>query len=246
MGLSKGEETRLDLEAKLKTAESLLEQVIAREMPAVEAACAEIRPRTEGKRAMLFVGGSRAHHYQELFGEMGMKTLSAGYEFGHRDDYEGRKVLPDIKVDADSRNIEELAIEAVARMNHPAIAHATVDHAPNPVVVNQEDPPAGRDHRAGARHVVVLPRVARAAHPLQVSQRCDLLVVGHRIVGGVVQVVRPFVDIFRPLFSEGFRFQISDFKLQVSGLSFQVSDFRFHPSSLKRCSTKKSLSLRLP
>ena len=88
-----------------------VEAVIAEEMPAVEAACAAVRPRTEGKRAMLFVGGSRAHHYQELFAELGMKTLSAGYEFGHRDDYEGRKVLPDIKVDADSRNIEELQVD---------------------------------------------------------------------------------------------------------------------------------------
>lgn len=89
-----------------------VERVIADELPAVEAVRDEIRPRTEGKRAMLFVGGSRAHHYQELFNELGMKTLSAGYEFAHRDDYEGRKVLPSIKVDADSRNIEELEVEA--------------------------------------------------------------------------------------------------------------------------------------
>ena len=41
-----------------------------------------------------------------------MRTLAAGYEFGHRDDYEGRRVLPDIKVDSDSRNIEELEVEA--------------------------------------------------------------------------------------------------------------------------------------
>ncbi|MEZ4526129.1 MAG: nitrogenase molybdenum-iron protein alpha chain [Desulfobacterales bacterium] len=88
-----------------------VEEVIAKEMPAVEAARAEIRPRTQGKRAMLFVGGSRAHHYQELFAELGMETLSAGYEFAHRDDYEGRKVMPSIKVDADSRNIEELEVE---------------------------------------------------------------------------------------------------------------------------------------
>ncbi len=40
-----------------------------------------------------------------------MKTLSAGYEFAHRDDYEGRRVLPSIKIDADSRNIEELEVE---------------------------------------------------------------------------------------------------------------------------------------
>ncbi len=88
-----------------------VEDVIAEEMPEVEKAIEEIRPRTEGKTAMLFVGGSRAHHYQELFREMGMKVISAGYEFAHRDDYEGRRVLPFLKVDADSRNIEEIEVE---------------------------------------------------------------------------------------------------------------------------------------
>jgi nitrogenase molybdenum-iron protein alpha chain len=88
-----------------------METVIAEEMKAVEKAQAEVRPRLEGKTAMMFVGGSRAHHYQELFNEMGMNTIAAGYEFAHRDDYEGRHVLPQIKVDADSRNIEELDIQ---------------------------------------------------------------------------------------------------------------------------------------
>lgn len=83
-------------DAKIKEVTSFLEKV---------------KPTTEGKLAMLFVGGSRAHHYQELFKEMGMKTIAAGYEFAHRDDYEGRAVLPDIKVDADSRNIEEISVE---------------------------------------------------------------------------------------------------------------------------------------
>lgn len=89
-----------------------VEAVIAEELPAVEAVAADVRQRTEGKTAMLFVGGSRAHHYQDLFAEMGMQTISAGYEFAHRDDYEGRHVIPDLKVDADSRNIEELEVEA--------------------------------------------------------------------------------------------------------------------------------------
>lgn len=87
-----------------------VEEVIATEMPEVIRVRDEVRSRCEGKVAMLFVGGSRAHHYQELFKEIGMKTISAGYEFAHRDDYEGRTVLPSIKVDADSRNIEELEI----------------------------------------------------------------------------------------------------------------------------------------
>jgi nitrogenase molybdenum-iron protein alpha chain len=87
-----------------------VEEVIAEEMAIVEARRAVVKARCQGKTAMLFVGGSRAHHYQMLFTEIGMKTVAAGYEFGHRDDYEGRKVLPGLKVDADSRNIEELEV----------------------------------------------------------------------------------------------------------------------------------------
>lgn len=87
-----------------------VEKVIAEELPKVNAVRDEIRTRCQGKTAMLFVGGSRAHHYQMLFTELGMKTIAAGYEFGHRDDYEGRRVLPDIKVDADSKNIEEVEV----------------------------------------------------------------------------------------------------------------------------------------
>jgi nitrogenase molybdenum-iron protein alpha chain len=87
-----------------------IEEVIAEEMPKVKAIIDEILPRTTGKTAMLFVGGSRAHHYQDLFNELGMTTVAAGYEFAHRDDYEGRNVLSSIKIDADSKNIEELKV----------------------------------------------------------------------------------------------------------------------------------------
>jgi nitrogenase molybdenum-iron protein alpha chain len=87
-----------------------VESVISEEMTEVLKTQFDVRSRCEGKTAMLFVGGSRAHHYQTLFAEMGMKTVAAGYEFAHRDDYEGRSVLPSIKVDADSRNIEQLDI----------------------------------------------------------------------------------------------------------------------------------------
>jgi nitrogenase molybdenum-iron protein alpha chain len=96
-----------------------VERVIGEEYPAVLAAQAKHRPRCEGKRAMLFVGGSRAHHYQELFAELGMETIAAGYEFAHRDDYEGRHVLPTIKVDADSRNIEELHVDQDPKKYRP-------------------------------------------------------------------------------------------------------------------------------
>ena len=88
-----------------------IEEVIRDEEEKAEEQIAPYRKRLEGKTAFLFVGGSRAHHYQDLFSDLGMKTIVAGYEFAHRDDYEGRDILPKIKVDADSRNIPELEVE---------------------------------------------------------------------------------------------------------------------------------------
>ena len=96
-----------------------VEALIEKELPEVEKVREEVKARCEGKLAMLFVGGSRAHHYQDLFREIGMTTIAAGYEFAHRDDYEGRRVLPDIKIDADSRNIEELEIEPDPKRYNP-------------------------------------------------------------------------------------------------------------------------------
>lgn len=88
-----------------------IEEVIAEEMVEVKAVLDDVFPRTKGKTTMIFLGGSRSHHYQELFKELGMEVLAAGYEFGHRDDYEGRRVLDTIKVDADSRNIEDIHVD---------------------------------------------------------------------------------------------------------------------------------------
>ncbi len=96
-----------------------VERVIAEETAKVEVVRKEIEARCTGKTAMLFVGGSRAHHYQDLFTEIGMRIVAAGYEFAHRDDYEGREVLPNIKIDADSRNIEELDVEPDANRFRP-------------------------------------------------------------------------------------------------------------------------------
>lgn len=96
-----------------------VEAVICEELGAIAAEQAQIRARCEGRLAMLYVGGSRAHHYQELFADLGMPTISAGYEFAHRDDYEGRTVIPDIRVDADSRNIEELHVQPDPLMFRP-------------------------------------------------------------------------------------------------------------------------------
>lgn len=96
-----------------------VEEVIAQEMADLRPVIEDCKTRCSGKTAALFVGGSRAHHYQDLFRDIGMTTVAAGYEFAHRDDYEGRDVLPTIKVDADSRNIEEISVEADATRYKP-------------------------------------------------------------------------------------------------------------------------------
>lgn len=100
----------------------LVEEVIAAEMAMLRPVQEQVKARHQGKKAALFVGGSRAHHYQDLFADIGIVTISAGYEFAHRDDYEGREVLPHIKIDADTRNIEELHVEPDETRFRPRIS----------------------------------------------------------------------------------------------------------------------------
>ena len=87
------------------------EEVIEREKARIAPAMSEYRKICQGKTAFIVVGGSRSHHYQYLLRDLGMETIVAGYEFAHRDDYEGRQVIPTIKADADSKNIPELRPE---------------------------------------------------------------------------------------------------------------------------------------
>ena len=89
-----------------------IEEVISDELSNVQEEIEYLHSKLKGKSAALYVGGSRSHHYQELLKDFGIGTVLAGYEFAHRDDYEGREVLPDIKTDADSKNIEEITVEA--------------------------------------------------------------------------------------------------------------------------------------
>lgn len=87
------------------------ERVIAEELDEITPAFEQYGRMCKGKTAALFVGGSRAHHYQALFRDIGVETVLAGYEFAHRDDYEGRDIIPFIKEDADSKNIENLELK---------------------------------------------------------------------------------------------------------------------------------------
>jgi nitrogenase molybdenum-iron protein alpha chain len=76
-----------------------------------------------GKTAFAIVGGSRSHHYQYLLRDLGMEMIIAGYEFAHRDDYEGRQVIPTIKPDADSKNIPELHLSPDEKLYREAHIH---------------------------------------------------------------------------------------------------------------------------
>jgi len=104
-----------------------VEEVIEEEMKPVKELIEKVKPKTQGKTAMLFVGGSRAHHYQSLFAELGITTIAAGYEFGHRDDYEGSRVVPSIQIDADSRNIEQITVTADATRFKPRKSKEEID-----------------------------------------------------------------------------------------------------------------------
>lgn len=88
-----------------------IEDVITDELAAVSEEMHTLFRQLKGKTAALYVGGSRSHHYQLLLKEFGIRTVLAGYEFAHRDDYEGREVIPSIKTDADSKNIESITVE---------------------------------------------------------------------------------------------------------------------------------------
>jgi nitrogenase molybdenum-iron protein alpha chain len=87
------------------------EEVIAEELDAIADDIEYYKSMLKGKTAGIFSGGSRSHHYQALLNDLGMETIIAGYEFAHRDDYEGRDIIPEIKTDADSKNIEEITVE---------------------------------------------------------------------------------------------------------------------------------------
>jgi len=88
------------------------EEVIADELAEISEDISFYHSRLKGKTAALYVGGSRAHHYQYLLKDFGVNTILAGYEFAHRDDYEGKDIADSIKEDADSKNIEEITVTA--------------------------------------------------------------------------------------------------------------------------------------
>jgi nitrogenase molybdenum-iron protein alpha chain len=64
------------------------ERVIAKYTALTDAVVAKYRPRLEGKKVMLFVGGLRPRHVIGAYEDLGMEIVGTGYEFGHNDDYQ--------------------------------------------------------------------------------------------------------------------------------------------------------------
>ncbi len=91
----------------------------------------------KGKTAGIFVGGSRSHHYQNLLADFGVETVIAGYEFAHRDDYEGRDVIPDIKEDADSKNIEQITVTADSEKYHVFLSDEQLEKLKGQIPIEQ-------------------------------------------------------------------------------------------------------------
>lgn len=87
------------------------EEVIEEEMAKIQPELDRYRRLLSGKTAFIYSGGSRSHHYQNLFEDLGMKVLVAGYQFAHRDDYEGRQVLDGLKEKASSGVLEDLSFD---------------------------------------------------------------------------------------------------------------------------------------
>jgi nitrogenase molybdenum-iron protein alpha chain len=65
-----------------------VEAAIAKYDPEMQKVIAEYRPRLEGKKVMLYVGGLRPRHTVSAYEDLGMQVVGSGYEFAHNDDYE--------------------------------------------------------------------------------------------------------------------------------------------------------------
>lgn len=71
-----------------QTIQDNCERVIAKYEAEAQKVIEKYRPKLEGKKVMLMVGGLRAGHTIGAYEDLGMQVVSTGYEFGHKDDYQ--------------------------------------------------------------------------------------------------------------------------------------------------------------
>ncbi|MDR2151869.1 MAG: nitrogenase molybdenum-iron protein alpha chain [Helicobacteraceae bacterium] len=70
-----------------QTIQDNAEKVIAKYKPVMDAVLSKYKPRLEGKKVMLYVGGLRPRHVIGAYEDLGMEIIGTGYEFAHNDDY---------------------------------------------------------------------------------------------------------------------------------------------------------------
>jgi nitrogenase molybdenum-iron protein alpha chain len=70
------------------TIQEKVEQVITKYEPIMQAIIDEYKPRLDGKKVMLLVGGLRPRHTIGAYEDLGMECIGSGYEFAHTDDYD--------------------------------------------------------------------------------------------------------------------------------------------------------------
>jgi nitrogenase molybdenum-iron protein alpha chain len=86
-----------------------VEKVIAKYDPMMKKVIDEVRPRLEGKKVMLYVGGLRPRHTVGAYEDLGMIVVGSGYEFAHSDDYDRTSPeMPDATVIYDDASEYEL------------------------------------------------------------------------------------------------------------------------------------------
>jgi nitrogenase molybdenum-iron protein alpha chain len=95
-----------------------VEKVIAKYDLKMQAVIDEYRPRLEGKKVMLYVGGLRPRHTVNAYEDLGMVVVGSGYEFAHSDDYDRTaSEMPDATVIYD--DISEYEFEEFANNLKP-------------------------------------------------------------------------------------------------------------------------------
>ncbi len=70
-----------------QTIQDNAEKMIEKYKPAMDSVMERFKPRLEGKKVMLYVGGLRPRHIIGAYEDLGMEIVGTGYEFGHSDDY---------------------------------------------------------------------------------------------------------------------------------------------------------------
>jgi nitrogenase molybdenum-iron protein alpha chain len=70
-----------------ETIQAKAEEVIAKYKKQWEPIIEKYKPRLQGKKVMLYVGGLRPRHVIGAYEDLGMEIVGTGYEFAHNDDY---------------------------------------------------------------------------------------------------------------------------------------------------------------